>query len=241
MQGIYVIFEGSDGAGKTSTMRAVAEAVRPLLLEAGLPSDHKIHLTHHPGSTPLGKHLRTLVKQPETIDPTIEIDPMSRQMLYMVDCVSFAKSILEPAVEKGEFVFADRSVLISAIAYGCAEGMSIDEIQRMFSIYEPPKADRLYVLRCPWEIAKERMLQSRGEKVKLDYFDRKPDGFFDKIVEIYDNLLTGPPERMVTVSRSVALNNVIYIDATQPIDRVVEDILTDFRSVLRRHVSAFSE
>ena len=241
MQGIYVIFEGSDGSGKTSTMKAVADVLPAILEEEGFSKNQKTHLTHHPGSTPLGAHLRKLVKAPESIDPAIEIDPLSRQMLYMVDTVSFGKSRLEPALEKGEFVFADRSSFISALVYGCAEGMSIEEVHRLFAIYDPPKADRLYVLQCPWSIAKERMLEDRGSKVKLDYYDQKPDGFFDKIINIYDNLLTGPPERTVAISRSVALNNVIYIDATQPIDKVVDEIITDFRTVLRRHVSVFAE
>lgn len=237
MSGLYVIFEGSDGAGKTSTMKAVAEAIPDLLQSHGLPKDKKVHLTHHPGSTPLGTHLRKLVKQPETIDPAIEIDPLSRQMLYMVDCISFAKSILEPALESNELVFADRSVLISAMVYGCAEGMSIEEVHRLFALYEPPKADRLYILRCPWTVAKERMIQDRGEDVKLDYFDRKPDGFFDTIASYYDDLITGPPERIMAVSRSVALDDVIYIDATQPIDRVVDQIIGDLDGIMSRVVS----
>jgi dTMP kinase len=240
MSGLYVVFEGSDGAGKTSTMKAVAEVMPDLFKSLGLPEDKRIHLTHHPGSTPLGAHLRRLVKQPETIDATIEIDPLSRQMLYMVDCVSFAKSILEPALDKNELVFADRSVLISALVYGCAEGMSIAEVQRLFALYEPPRVDRLYILRCPWSVAKERMIQDRGESVRLDHFDRKPDEFFDTIASYYDNLIPGSSERIMAVSRSVSLSNVIYIDATQPIDRVVDEIVGDLSNVLS-HVTSFAK
>ena len=69
--GLYVIFEGNEGTGKTSTMAAVAEALKDRL---------EIRQTHHPGSTPLGKHLRKLVKHPVEIDPEIEIDPLSRQL-----------------------------------------------------------------------------------------------------------------------------------------------------------------
>lgn len=233
MQGLYIVFEGSDGSGKTSTMKAVAERVPQVLQEEGLPADMPVRLTHHPGSTALGAHLRKLVKQPETIDPNIEIDTLSRQILYMVDTVSFVKTILIPSLEQGVNVFADRSSFISAIVYGCAEGMSVEEVLKIRKLLEPPKADRLYILRCPWEVAKERMMQDRGEKVKQDYFDRKSDDFFNKVVDIYDHLLTGPPERTVAVSRSVSLDNVIYIDATQPVDRVVDEIIKDFRTVVR--------
>ena len=62
-QGTYVIFEGNEATGKSSTMKAVAEAMKDRL---------PAKLTHHPGSTPLGAHLRKLVKYPKEIDPEIE-------------------------------------------------------------------------------------------------------------------------------------------------------------------------
>ncbi len=218
-RGIYVIFEGNDGAGKSTTMKAVAEA-----LPARLGRNVTIHLTHHPGSTPLGAHLRKLVKYPEEIDANIKIDSLSRQLLYMVDTVSFVKQRLEPALNNGETVFADRSSFISAMVYGTAEGLSLSDIDRLFQIIVPPKADRLYILRCPWIVGRERLTQ-RNEK--LDHFERKPNAFFEKVEEIYDHLITGSSERTVLISKSVNLENIIYIDSTQPLHMVVDNIVSD--------------
>ena len=220
-QGLYVIFEGIDGSGKSTTMQGVMEALGDRL---------QIKQTHHPGSTPLGAHIRKLVKFPHEIDPDIQIDDLSRQMLYMVDTVSFIKSILEPALEAGETIFADRSSLISAIVYGLADGLDIEDVQRLFQLMVSPKADRLYVLQCPYSTGKERVQSSRaGTK---DHYDKKSMLFFKKVQNIYDNLLTGSAEQTILVSRTVALENVIYIDATQPLHKVVRDIVEDLDRVL---------
>jgi len=157
MSGLYVIFEGNDGAGKTTTMTAVAEEMK-----RRYPNFDPI-LTHHPGSTPLGSYLRKLVKFPEQIDPNIRIDDLSRQMLYMVDTVSFIRTLLEPALEQNKAIFADRSSFISALVYGLADGLSLHDITRLFDIITPPKANRLYVLQCPWLVGKQRIQADRGD------------------------------------------------------------------------------
>lgn len=218
-RGVYVIFEGGDGAGKSTTMKAVAEE-----LTKRLPVTVPTHLTHHPGSTPLGTHIRKLVKYPEEIDANIRIDSLSRQILYMVDTVSFVKQRLEPALKANELVFADRSSFISAMAYGTAEGLDLADIERLFQLITPPKADRLYVLQCPWQVGKTRL---EGRPEHADHFERKPAAFFAKIEEIYNNLITGPVERTMLVSRSVNLDNIIHIDSTLPLADVVDTIVTD--------------
>lgn len=217
MRGMYVVFEGADGAGKSTTMNAVAEELQRRIG----PIPHK--LTLHPGSTPLGKHLRTLVKYPEQIDPAIQIDPLSRQILYMVDTVSFVRQLLEPSIDAGITVFADRSSFISALVYGAAEGLKMADIDRLFQLIVPPQMDRLYVLRCPWQVGRER-LKSRQD---LDHFERKPEAFFRKVEEIYDRLITGPTDRTLLVTRSVSPKNLVYVDATLPLDRVVDTIVSD--------------
>lgn len=219
--GLYVIFEGNEGTGKTSTMKAVAEAMQDRL---------QARLTHHPGSTPLGAHLRKLVKYPKEIDPTIEIDPLSRQCLYMADTVNFVEMILKPSLAAGETVFADRSTFISGLVYATAEDVDQQEIFRLLQLINPPRADRLYVLQCPWEVSRERVRSSRGETT--DHYDSQSDAFFQKVQRIYDNLLTGSAEQTMMVSRVAALENVIYVDASQPPSKVVQDIVTDMDRVL---------
>ncbi len=225
----YVVFEGNDGAGKTTTMQAVATA-----LQTAIGHTIPFQLTHHPGSTPLGAHIRRLVKYPESLtsptEPPITIDNLSRQILYMVDTVSFIRQRLEPALARGELVFADRSSFISALVYGTAEGLALTDIDRLFQLITPPKMDRLYVLRCPWQVGRERLAKKNEQR---DHFERKPHQFFRAVEDIYDNLLTGPAERLLLVSRSANPRDVVYIDSSAPFDKVVETIVADLAQLLK--------
>lgn len=233
--GLYIIFEGNDGAGKTTTMSAVANSL--ISMFPHLRDD--IILTHHPGSTPLGKHIRKLVKNSEIFDvpncdqkDKIMIDDLSRQVLYMVDTISFIKSILEPSLLKNKIVLADRSSFVSALVYGLADGLNIYDIGRLFDIVATPRADKLYILQCPWHIGKNRINSERNEK---DHYDNKPNEFATRIENIYRDLLVGPYERTALISKIISLDNIKYIDTTIPQSEVIKSIADDIAELIAGH------
>jgi len=221
-RGLYVIFEGADGTSKTTSMHLAAKALHEILLPV-FP-DVVIKETHHPGSTPLGQHMRQLVKYPKKINAAIEIDDLSRQMLYMVDAVAFIKSILIPAMANNEIVFADRSSFISALAYGCADGLSADEILRLYNVITPPKADRVFILQCPWEVSKKRI---RNSRTNLDHYDKMDDTFHHRVRSIYNNLVTTSAEMTIAVSTCVAIDNIQFVDANTAQSDVVDSIVSN--------------
>ena len=228
MKAPYIIFEGNDGSGKSTTMKAVAHE-----LSERFKSFNPI-LTQHPGSTPLGRHLRQLVKFPAKIDPAIVMDDLSRQMLYMVDTVSFIKTLLQPNLDAGTPVFADRSSFISALVYGVADGLTLSDIARLVEVIMPPKADRLYILQCPCDVGKSRIAAGRNE---LDHYDKKPSEFAQKIEKIYASLVTSSAQQTMLVSRAVSIDDVIYIDANRPLDAVVSEIVSDATSMIKDRYS----
>lgn len=214
----YIIFEGNDGSGKSTTMKEVANRLS-LKYRAFNPL-----LTQHPGSTPLGRHLRQLVKFPQKVDPQIAIDDLSRQLLYMVDTVSFIKTVLEPNLAAHNPVFADRSTFISAIVYGVADGIPLADIARIVEVIMPPKADKMYVLQCPPSVGRNRIHAERGE---LDHYDKKPKEFSERIEQSYSKLVTTSAQQTMLVSRAVSIDDVIYVDANRPLEYVIESIVKD--------------
>jgi len=224
--GMYAIFEGLDGVGKTTVMKNVAEVLPSKL---GI-DDFSAQLTHHPGATPLGAHLRILTKYPEQINTDIEMDELSRQLLFMVDTVCFVNTMLIPALKDGQTVFSDRSSFISALVYGTASGLDLAQVNQMFQLIQPPRADRLYILNCPWQIARKRMGEMNKE---LDHYEKQSEDFYGRVEDIYSNLITGPAERTVMVNHSVDLDNIIYVDATLDVDTVVDIIANDLAEVIK--------
>jgi len=219
--GLYVIFEGNEGTGKSSTMAAVSEHFKDKMAPI---------LTQHPGSTPLGAHLRKLVKYPESIDENIKIDPLSRQCLYMADTINFINLILEPALKQRQTIFADRSTFISGLVYGIVDDVDPQDMYRLLQLINPPRANRVYIFTCPWQISKDRIKKTRQNN--KDHYDNQSEQFFEKVNTAYENLLIGSPAQLMILSRVATLDNFIHINADQPQEKVIEDIINDLESHL---------
>lgn len=197
---MYYVFEGMDGAGKSTIIKQVAATLSKVIT-------NPINITFQPGNTPLGAHLRKLVKNSEEIDPAITIDPLSRQLFYIIDAISYSKSVLEPKLANLELVLSDRSSFISSIAYGSAEGLSHSEISKLFSVMDPPKISKLFILTCDLEISRSR-ISTR----KSDYFDSKPAEFFDRLYHTYLGFVSGDSPYSDLVSKSVDLSDIVLIN-----------------------------
>ena len=188
-RGLYLVGEGPDGVGKSTVLARVHAE-----LATRLPGE-VFRLTRHPGATPLGAHLRQLVKYPESVASNISIDPLSAQLLMVVDASNFVRRLLEPSLAEGVHVVADRSNAISMIVYGFAEGLEYAELERLAALVNPPKADRVYVLNCAFEIARARLLNKLGSGLSgFDRFESKGEEFNRRVHRIYASLTTWSTE-----------------------------------------------
>ncbi len=225
---LNIALEGSDGVGKTTIAR-ILHAQFKKIAELHYRQPIETVLAGHPGSTPLGKHIRKLLKETNDIDREIVIDPLSRQLLYYIDAINFSAQILQPALDAKKFVFNDRSTYISSMVYGLADGLQLSEIENILRLHTPPRIDRLYILRCDPKIAAERV---RNSRISSDYFDNKPPDFFAKIHKCYDTLVTGPTNRTLLVNKVVGIDDIVYINADDVLETVISNILIDLLHVV---------
>ncbi len=103
-RGRFIVFEGGDGAGKSTQVRALAS-----WLEAA-SVDHLV--TREPGGTWLGERIRELVLNPES-GP---IGSRAETLLYLADKAQHVDEVIEPALQSGRSVVCDRYV-DSLLAY----------------------------------------------------------------------------------------------------------------------------
>ncbi|WP_432476296.1 dTMP kinase [Nocardioides sp. GXQ0305] len=117
--GVFVCFEGGEGAGKSTQ----ADALARWLTEAG----YACRLTFEPGDTPVGKQLRDIVLDPATG----ELSPRTEALLYAADKAEHVDTLVLPALRRGEVVITDRYV-DSSIAYqGAGRVLGLDEVTRL--------------------------------------------------------------------------------------------------------------
>ena len=109
--GVFVCFEGGEGAGKSTQAKALAG----WLTEAG----YAVRLTFEPGDTPVGRELRRIVLDPDTGD----LSPRTEALLYAADKAEHVDTVVRPALERGEVVVTDRYV-DSSLAYQGVGGLA---------------------------------------------------------------------------------------------------------------------
>lgn len=172
----YIVFDGVDLSGKSTALEALSRE----LTENGI----KNRVTKHPGATWIGQKIRSIVKDPEA-----KVLPITRAMLLAADNMAFHEEIAKPMVGTGEWLFADRNNITSALAYQIADGIPIEQIARLHSsLISPRQVDQVLIFDISWETRVKR-LQKRQEaegKVK-DYFERDKEHFL-KLKNAYLNM-----------------------------------------------------
>ncbi len=116
MTGVFVVFEGGDGVGKSTQVDLLAEWL------AGSGVDHVV--TRQPGGTSLGTKLRPLILDHGHGD----VAPRAEALMYAADKAQHMYEVVVPALRRGCVVVSDRYV-DSMIAYqGAGRSLALDEV-----------------------------------------------------------------------------------------------------------------
>ncbi len=205
MNGKFIVFEGVEGAGKTTQIHQTAEWLQSCY------SDKTIIITREPGGTELGQKIRQLL----LTDLDSEIGNRTELLLYAADRAQHVESVIRPQLEQGNLVLCDRFT-DSTIAYqGYGRGFDRSEIDQINQLATGGLHSNLTIwLDLDVEIGLQRVL-SRGkpdrmEQANLDFHKRVRKGY-QELANIYPN-------------------RIVRIDA----DQSALIIQTEIQSILKR-------
>lgn len=117
--GVFVVFEGGDGVGKTTQV----ELLCAWLASAG----HEVLKTFEPGDTTVGAMIRQIVLDPATG----EMSPRAEALLYAADKAQHIFSVVRPALQRGAVVVCDRYI-DSMLAYqGAGRSLQLTDLEWM--------------------------------------------------------------------------------------------------------------
>lgn len=179
MQGLFLTFEGPEGAGKSTQTRLLAQ----WLSEQG----HSIVQTREPGGTALGKDVRQLLLHQDHMVPEAEY------LLYSADRAEHMQTLIKPALETGQIVLCDRW-LDSSLAYqGYGRGLDLEWLRAVaVGATQGVKPVRTFLFDLPPEVGLARF-ESR------DRLEREPLEFHQRVREGYLELAKLEPERFVVL------------------------------------------
>ena len=92
-KGVFISFEGVDGAGKSTHIQGLADTFRQ--------QGRSVTLTREPGGTPLAEKLRQLVLNDA-------MDPLTEALLMFAARRSHIQEVILPALAEGHVVLCDR-------------------------------------------------------------------------------------------------------------------------------------
>ena len=187
MNGKFIVFEGVEGAGKTTQIYQTAE-----WLQSMCSQDRAVVITREPGGTKLGQQIRQLLLE----DPDSLVTNRTELLLYGADRAQHVESTIEPHLQRGDIVLCDRFT-DSTIAYqGYGRGFDLDEIDRVNQLATGGlQSDLTLWLDLDVTIGLQRVL-SRG---KPDRMERATLDFHQRVRQGYQELANSYPNRIVRI------------------------------------------
>jgi dTMP kinase len=190
--GLFISFEGIDGAGKSTHVEALAQAFRE--------SGRAVTLTREPGGTPLAEQLRALALNEA-------MDPLTEALLMFAARRDHLRQVIEPALARGDVVLCDRFTDATFAYQGGGRGFDLAVLSQLEQWVQSVQALPAGQLRQPqltlWfelppEVAAQRLAGARAP----DRFESQPVEFFRKVAQGYARRAEADPGRFARIDGS---------------------------------------
>ena len=179
--GVFVVFEGGDGVGKTTQV----DRLCAWLANTG----HEVLRAFEPGDTTVGAMIRRIVLDPATG----EMSPRAEALLYAADKAQHIFAVVRPALERGAVVVCDRYV-DSMLAYqGAGRALELADLERLARwATEDLQPDLTVVLDA-------ELSDGVHAKSNKDRLESAGDGFHERTRQFFLQLAQRDPERYLVL------------------------------------------
>lgn len=204
--GLFISFEGIDGAGKSTHIEALAQAFRA--------QGRRVTLSREPGGTPLAEKLRALVLNDA-------MDAMTEALLVFAARRDHLKQLIEPALAEGDVVLCDRFTDASFAYQGAGRGFDLKRLSVLEQMVQAIPGEQSEAIRQPdltiWfdlpaQIAASRLAQTRAP----DKFEAQPLEFFSRVAAGYLQRMNASGRRFVRIDAD-ATREAVWLQVLQAV------------------------
>ena len=184
MSGLFITFEGPEGAGKSTQVELLRRAL----------AEREPVVTREPGGTPVGERIRDLL-----LHSGVDMAPEAEMLLFMASRAELVARVIAPALAAGRIVIADRYHDTTLAYQGGARGVPTWWPESF------PRPDRTFLLDLPAETGLERVRRSGSA---ADRMESEAVAFHRAVVAAYRRLAEAEPNRWVRLDASCAADEV---------------------------------
>ena len=211
MKGRFITFEGTEGCGKSTQIKLLANRLTAL--------GHSVRLLREPGGTPIGEEIRhTLKSSPNNGAMTAEAE----LLLMNASRAQLVREIIRPALAAGEIILSDRFYDSTTAYQGYGRELDLAKVKAVieFAVGET-QPDLTLFLHVPAEVSAERLRSRQSTQPavrdRIEEADRK---FFERVAHGFGVIAASEPLRVKS------------INGAQPVEAVGNDIWEIVQSVL---------
>ena len=196
--GLFISFEGIDGAGKSTHISALAQA-----FEA---QGRVVTLTRESGGTPLAEKLRALVLSDA-------MDAMTEALLVFAARRDHLQQLIEPTLARGEVVLCDRFTDATFAYQGGGRGFDLKTLFYLERLVQTVQGLEVDFIRQPdltiwFELAPSvAAIRLAGTRVP-DKFESQPLDFFTRVSDGYKQRCDAQPQRFARINADQARDRV---------------------------------
>jgi dTMP kinase len=188
--GLFLTFEGVDGAGKSTHIAAVVRHLEHLGVS--------VMQTREPGGTPLGEKLRDLL-----LNESMHLE--TETLLMFAARNEHIKTVIEPALAKGQWVVCDRFTDATFAYQGAGRRLGAERVAILESWVHPHlQPDRTWLFDVPLSVARERLDRTR----ELDRFEQEGSAFFERTRQGYADRMQQNPARFDVIDGSQTIESI---------------------------------
>lgn len=188
-KGYFITIEGVEGAGKTTQIHLLAEAL-----------NDNVVVTREPGGTPLAEKIRELFLSEETISATTEL------LLIAAARTQHLTELINPALDKGKTVICDRFSDATIAYQGFRKGIDLKLVKQVNDIATNGLTpDLTFILDLPPDVGLQRKHDSSEPLTRLEF---ETITSHQKVREGYLSVAKTEPDRVILIDAQLDVDTI---------------------------------
>ena len=197
-RGLFITFEGIDGSGKTTQLRRLES----FLATKGLA----VTVAQEPGGTRVGREIRRLVLNAANAD----LRPVSELLLYFASRAQNIEEVIEPALQEGRIVLADRFTDATVAYQGFGRELGIEAVRKLESVAcRGVRPDLTLLLDIDIDTGVTRALDRNAAQTDDESrMEQESRAFYERVAQGYAALAAAEPDRIKTIDGRGSVDEV---------------------------------